>query len=281
MYERFGTSTNERVKILRHTIFVFALLSPLVVHAEYPPRRAAPEVVRIPAGMYSPILRGRNDPARVPVKAFLLAAHAVTNSEFLAFVRENPKWRRSAIAPIFADPGYLAHWQSDLEPGRQAPPRAPVVNISWFAARAYAKWRNLRLPTTAEWEVAARAGFDRADGGKDPAMRRKIAEWFAAPSPKTLPDADAGRTDFNGVRNLQGLVWEWVADFNSAMVTGESRADAGLERNLFCGAGAIGARDSADYPAFMRLAFRSSLRANFCVANLGFRCAQTIPNKSK
>ena len=58
------------------------------------------------------------------------------------------------------------------------------------------------------------------------------------------------------------------------MTTGESRADTGLERNLFCGAGAAGARDLTDYPAFMRIGLRSSLRANYAVPNLGFRCAR-------
>ena len=60
------------------------------------------------------------------------------------------------------------------------------------------------------------------------------------------------------------------------MVTGESRGDTGLERSLFCGAGAAGARDLTNYPAFMRAGLRSSLRANYAVPNLGFRCAQSI-----
>ena len=88
---------------------------------------------------------------------------------------------------------------------------------------------------------------------------------------KNEPD----RFDFlSGVRDLVTLVWEWVDDFNTALVTGESRADTGLERTLFCGAGAAGARDLENYPAFMRAGMRSSLRASYVVPNLGFRCAQ-------
>jgi formylglycine-generating enzyme required for sulfatase activity len=60
------------------------------------------------------------------------------------------------------------------------------------------------------------------------------------------------------------------------MVTGESRADAGLERDLFCGAGSVGAKDASDYAAFMRLALRSSLRANNTTTALGFRCARDL-----
>ena len=90
-----------------------------------------------------------------------------------------------------------------------------------------------------------------------------------------MPDAGSGRPNFFGVRDLFGLIWEWVDDFNTAMVTGESRADTGLERNLFCGAGTVGARNPSDYAAFMRAGYRSSLRANYAVPNLGFRCAQS------
>ena len=96
-------------------------------------------------------------------------------------------------------------------------------------------------------------------------------------SPSNFPDAASARSDFHGVRGLSGLVWEWVDDFNTAMVTGESRADGGIERDLFCGAGAAGAKDTSDYAAFMRQALRSSLKANNTTSSLGFRCAASLP----
>ena len=57
------------------------------------------------------------------------------------------------------------------------------------------------------------------------------------------------------------------------LVSGESRADASLERGLFCGAGASGASDFADYAAFMRFGYRASLQARYTTAQLGFRSA--------
>ena len=35
-----------------------------------------------------------------------------------------------------------------------------------------------------------------------------------------------------------------------------------------------GAKKVEDFPAFMRYGFRSSLKADYCVHNLGFRCAK-------
>jgi sulfatase modifying factor 1 len=100
-----------------------------------------------------------------------------------------------------------------------------------------------------------------------------VLGWLTRPVPSPLPAVGTSRPNHFGVHDLLSLVWEWVDDFNTAMVTGESRADTGLERNLFCGSGAAGARDPSDFPAFMRAGFRSSLRANYTVPNLGFRCA--------
>lgn len=233
------------------------------------------DMVLVPAGSFAPLLRAKDEPERVPVVAFQLDVRPVTNAEFLAFVRAHPAWQRSAVSPLFADAGYLADWAGDLELGPRAPAAAPVVRVSWFAARAFARSHGKRLPTTAEWERAAAVGYASEVGAAEPGFAAGVLAWFTRPSPIPLPAAGSGRANFFGVRDLLGLVWEWVDDFNTAMVTGESRADTGLERDLFCGAGAAGARDPSDYAAFMRAGFRSSLRANYTVPNLGFRCAQS------
>jgi len=229
----------------------------------------------IPAGTYAPLFRTVGETDEVAVGAFYFDVRPVTNGEFLAFVEANPRWRRSRVSRLFADPSYLGSWAGDLDPGPGAPADSPVVQVSWFAARAYADWVGKRLPATAEWERAAVVGFDSADGANDPELREAALAWFSVPTPGTLPAAGAGRPNFFGIRDLHTLVWEWVEDFNTSLVTGESRADSGLERNLFCAAGAVGARDTTDYPAFMRAGFRSSLRASYTVPNLGFRCASS------
>src|SRR5699024_2222147 len=127
-----------------------------------------------------------------------------------------------------------------------------------------------------EWERAANAGFTQEDGRTEPAYREAALEWFAEPTPAHFATAGSGRPNIYGVRDMLTLVWEWVDDFNTAMVSGESRADGALDRVLFCGAAAADARDLTNYPAFMRAGFRSSLRASYVVPNLGFRCARDV-----
>lgn len=249
---------------------VFALL----LHgacAAVAPSVAPPGMLLVAAGAYRPLFAAAEPQ---PVPAFWLDARPVTNGEFLEFVRTHPAWRRSRVSRALADTSYLAHWEADLKPGTRAPGDAPVTGVSWFAARAYAQAHGKRLPTQAEWERAAAAGPDRDGAGDDPEFLRRILRWYSQPSRLPLPLVRSTEANVFGVWDLHGLVWEWVSDFNTALVTGESRADAALERNLFCGSGALGASTFRDYAAFMRYAFRSSLRADYTVQNLGFRCAQ-------
>jgi formylglycine-generating enzyme required for sulfatase activity len=232
------------------------------------------ELLAVPAGNYQPLFRGENDLKEIPVARFLMGASPVSNGGFLEFVRANPQWRRSAVKRLFADENYLKHWAGDTELGPGCDAAQPVTWVSWFAAKSYAAWKGGRLATTAEWELAAAAGFSQPDGAKEPEFKQAIARWYGTPSPAVLPAAGSGRPNLHGLRDLHGLVWEWTSDFNSAIVTGDARGDTGLERQLFCGAGSLGAKDTSNFPAFMRFGFRSSLKAAYTVHNLGFRYAQ-------
>ena len=244
----------------------------------------SPEMAHIAGGRYRPLYRqpvrdaDRDTLVRVVVPVvvapFELDRLPVTNEEYLVFVTAHPQWRRSQVSGLFADASYLRHWQGDLDPGPRAPARSPVVHVSWFAARAYAAARGKRLPMVNEWEFVAAADETRRDASRDPTFLERIRTLASRPTPAVLPAVGGRFRNVWGVEDLHGLVWEWTLDFNSALVSGESRGDASLERPLYCGAGASNAGDFADYAAFMRFAYRSSLEARYTTANLGFRCAR-------
>ena len=261
-------------------LFILALVvmaSRIVSGADSPSAPETPAgMVVVPAGDYRPLFVLPNEPKTVPVARFALDKFPVTNGEFLEFVRANPRWRRSAVKRIFADQNYLKHWSGDLDPGDSARTNQPVVWASWFAAKAFAQWKGKRLPTVAEWEYAANASPRRVDGENDPEFQRALRHWYSTPAPAELSRVGAGLPNCIGLFDLHGLVWEWTSDFNSALVTGDARGDTGLDRQLFCGAGSAGAKDTANFPAFMRYGFRSSLKAPYTVHNLGFRCAKDL-----
>lgn len=259
------------LRLIKPWYWVGALLAaPLLSAADLPPGMA-----RISSGIYRPAFRAELDAKQVPVKTFALDVLPVSNADFLEFVRANPRWQRSQVKRLFADESYLKHWSHDLEPGTNAPTHAPVTFVSWFAAKACAEWKGKRLPTVVEWEYAASASPSRPDGWNDLDFQRLVFAWYTSPT-KKLAVVGGGNGNYWGVHDLHGLVWEWVSDFNTAMVSGDSREDSGLDRQLFCGAGAQTAKDRDDFPAFMRFGFRSSLKADYAVHNLGFRCAADL-----
>jgi iron(II)-dependent oxidoreductase len=89
----------------------------------------------------------------------------------------------------------------------------PVMNVSWFEADAYARWRGARLPTEIEWETAARVdattGISRAQPwGGDPIDRTRANIDGEALGP--LP-ARAESAAPCGALGMIGDVWEWTA----------------------------------------------------------------------
>ncbi len=236
------------------------------------------EMVLVKKGTYIPLYGQGKTP--VSVQDFEMDVYPITNEQYLAFVKSNPQWRKSAAKEIFADKNYLHAWPNDTSIAAQQSLNAPVTNVSWFAANAYCTCLGKRLPTLDEWEYVAMADESTTDARKNPSYNQYILDWYE--KPKTYNN-DIGRTYKNawGIYDLHGLVWEWTDDFSAVLISGENRGGAGSDQNLFCGSGSVGANDLMNYAAFMRYAFRGSLKANYSVQNLGFRCAKDIKQQQQ
>ncbi|MCW5909134.1 MAG: formylglycine-generating enzyme family protein [Chitinophagales bacterium] len=231
----------------------------------------------IRGGTYVPLYS--LDTAATIVKPFMLDVYPVTNLQFLEFVKKNESWQKGKVKQLFADSSYLRHWDGALLFGKDSVKlaHAPVVNVSWYAAKAYCECYGKRLPTVAEWEFAALANETKPNASADSGFYQRIIDWYAKPSHnRALKNIGSTFKNYYGVWDMHGLVWEWTQDFNSALTSGESRSDSSLDKDLFCGAGAVNAKNLKNYAAFMRYAMRSSLKAKYSVGNLGFRCAKDV-----
>lgn len=230
------------------------------------------KMVEIDGGTYAAFI-GKDSGRIVKVSSFQMDETPVTVSEYLKFLKTNPQWTKSKIPALYADNSYLHNWTDDFEPPADVSPEAPVTNISWFAAKAYAESVGKRLPTVDEWEFAAVADRTSKDASTRPEFTDFILKSYQ--NKKNYQNA-VGQDDANyyGVHNLYGMIWEWTDDFNSVMITGESRKDQTTNDNLFCSGAAVTTDDLKNYAAFIRFAMRGSLKANYTVNNLGFRCVK-------
>lgn len=228
------------------------------------PAASGATLVKVPRGVYQPLFR---DPGEVDqaVGPLLVDQTPVTNKDFLEFVKKNPEFMKSKVKPLFTDANYLSHWKDDLSfaSGRE---NYPVVNVSWFVARRYCESRGMRLPTIAEWEYFSDA--------QSPENEARILKWYSDKN-ETLRPVRQGPANKFGLHDIHGHIWEWVENFSEIIMSGDSRGGSSTE-SLYCGGAALKAKDPKKYAAFMRFAFRSSLKARSTVNSLGFRCVKSL-----
>lgn len=236
---------------------------------------------RVDGGRFESVLPTAPSAGAVTLRPFLLQLEPVTNAEFLAFVQREPQWRRGAAPSVFADTGYLAHWQAPLALGPGAAPGQPVTHVSWFAARAYCGAVGARLPSWHEWERAAAADETRADARGDPEWRQQILDWYARPGGAPLAPVGQRAPNRYGLRDLHGLVWEWVEDVGSLLVSGDAREQGDPDLLKYCGSGALALEQKENYAVLMRIALLTSLPAAGTTALLGFRCARDADERGR
>jgi formylglycine-generating enzyme required for sulfatase activity len=237
-----------------------------------PAAHAAVASAPIAGGRFASVLPPAPNVKTTVVAPFRLDAALVSNADFSGFVRKHPEWQRDRVPGIFADEGYLRHWANTADPGA-AIALQPVTQVSWFAASAYCEARGARLPRWYEWEFAAAASATHPDARDDPVWRQQILDWYSKSSRGKLPVAGASPANYFGIRDLHGVVWEWVEDAGSMLVSDDSREQGDPNRNRFCGSGAIDLEQKDNYAMMMRIAMLSSMKASYSSNSMGFRCA--------
>jgi iron(II)-dependent oxidoreductase len=173
----------------------------------------------------------------VEIRPFAIARTAVTQAQFAGFVDaggyerrefwtdDGWTWRMDADAchPVYWRQVSAGAWErGDFDRWVPLEPRRPVLHVNWHEANAYCRWAKRRLPTEAEWELAA-AG-ELGSSGRDLANRKRRFPWGAEPPTAdraNLDSAALGCIDVNalphgdsafGCRQMTGNVWEWTAD---------------------------------------------------------------------
>lgn len=285
-------------------------------------------MIKIPGGTYE---IGTNEPdgfagdlegpkVKVQLSRFAIAATPVTNAEFASFVAEtNYITESEAFGWSFVFDYFIqnldpkdqqevphlqwwkgvrgANWRHPEGPGSTIATRLdhPVVHVSRNDAIAYCQWAGLRLPTEAEWEVAAKGGtmHERYPWGEDFLAEGKYHcnIWQGAfPRENTLADGFANTAPVRtfapngyGLYQVIGNIWEWCvnprgiplsafnqysgADFWSQLQGKDDEAYAIKGGSFLC-------HDT--YCKRYRIAARNGNTGMSASNNMGFRCVKEI-----
>lgn len=187
------------------------------------------------------------------VDGFWIDPHEVTNAQFAEFVEatnyvtfaEKPVdpalfgVPKEQIPPFMLEPGsavftppdrpsrnyqdwweYVpgASWKKPYGPdGPDMQANQPVVHLAWDDMVAYAKWRGGRIPTEAEWEYAASAGYDKYT--EQPSGEEANSWQGVFPVVNEAKDGFQGlapvgcfKPNGNGLYDMVGNVWEMTSD---------------------------------------------------------------------
>ncbi len=240
----------------------------------------AAEYVAIPGKQFASVLSGPDVKDLARVSSFAMRTSPVTKAEYQQFLHTHPEWQQDQIASIFADTSYLHSWASASDAGKEKKSAQAVTSVSWHAAQAYCESEDARLPTWYEWELVAAADEQHADARSDPAWRASILSWYSE-SQEQSANKISRPPNYYGVRDMHGMIWEWVSDFNALLISADSRTQGDPDKLQFCGAGAISLQNKENYAILMRVALLSSLTGASTTDNLGFRCARDLKEEKK
>lgn len=223
------------------------------------------EMVFVPAGN---AIIGSNlgEPFEAPertvfVNSFYIDKFEVTNAQYKRFVDET---KREAPKNV-VNPDYTI-WKNGTYPEELA--NHPVVNVTWYDAKAYCEWAGKRLPTAIEWEKAARGPYGNIYPWGNEFFMGYANLYTKGVSYKLQQTVPVGTYEksksYYGIYDLAGNVWEWTAS-----VPPNSKDPADIRRVAKGGGWGYNGNkytSRASYGIFFTADYTSNC--------LGFRCAK-------
>jgi sulfatase modifying factor 1 len=199
---------------------------------------------------------------KVKLDSFYIDKYEVTNKEYLKFCKAT-----GHNLPEF--------WNTDIFKSGEDYLNYPVVGVNYGDAKKYAEWAGKRLPTEAEWEIAARGGLNGKDFPNGDTLSQERAKQESAGWKNLIEPVGSYKPNGYGLYDMAGNVWEWTADRHSETYYVESKYEN--PKGPQTGSNQVirgGSWHSGDM--CKKVFYRKGLTSNWCDFAVGFRCVKDI-----
>ncbi len=225
---------------------------------------------------------------QINLSDFYISKYEVTNAEYTEFLNAKGNQEEGGVTWLDLESSWCKiEKQGSYYVSKNGFENHPVMEVTWYGATAYAKWKGMRLPTEAEWEYAARGGQEMRStkyaGSND---LDKVA-WHDENSydkGKDHPDYgthEVGTKVANelGLYDVSGNVYEWCSDWYSSDYynSSPSRNPRGPSSGSFR---VIRGGSWYRYPTHCRVANRNSYYPANSSNYVGFRLASSSNGSS-
>ena len=242
-----------------------------------------PEFVKVEGGSFDMgSSSGESDESpvhRVTLDGFSMSKYEITNKQYCAFLNEKGNQSEGGLEWInwgenkrkinkesgrfYVESGYEDH---------------AVIYVSWYGAKAYCTWlskkigKEVRLPTEAEWEYAARGGKKSKGYTYSGSNSFREVAWYVYSSRLIVHKVGGKSPNELGLYDMSGNVWEWCSDryggdyYSSSPSRNPKGPSSGASKVL---------RGGSSYTdtSFCRVAARRSYFPSFSDCDIGFRVA--------
>lgn len=153
---------------------------------------------------------------QVHLSDYYLSKYEITNAQFCAFLNKKGNQQEGGKAWIDLDDENCAIIKKD---GQFVPEEGfanhPVLEVTWYGARAFCKWAGGRLPTEAEWEYAAKGGTKSKKTTYSGSNKPEKVAWYIKTAGGSTREVGTKEPNELGLYDMTGNVWEWVQDWYS------------------------------------------------------------------